>query len=127
MNGKSDPRGMEMEQGQEIQQDHAPAGKHPKSKAFYMAIAGSVAVLFIVIASIMQEEPPDPYKGGPRTPERVRRDIQQINSSVMLNCMKKGLNDSEWTCPRVTQDQTMLIMTRLMTNYAEYKAGLYAF
>ena len=86
-----------------------------------MAIAGSVAVLFIVIASIMQEEPPDPYKGGPRTPERVRRDIQQINSSVMLNCMKKGLNDSEWTCPRVTQDQTMLIMTRLMTNYAEYK------
>ena len=91
-----------MEQGQELHQDHAPAGKPPKSKAFCIAIVGSVAALFIVIAFILQEEVPDPYIDGLRTPELVRGDIQKINSSVMLNCMKEELNDPEWTCPKVT-------------------------
>ena len=109
-----------MEQGQEIQQDHAPAGKRPKSKAFYIAIAGAVAVLFIVIAFVLQEEPRDPYKDGLRAPEQVLSDIQQLNSSVMLDCMKKGLNDPDWTCPKVTQNQTILIIARLMANYVEY-------
>ena len=77
-------------------------------------------MLFIVIAFALQEEPPDPYKDGLRTPELVRRDIQKINSSVMLNCMKEGLNDPKWTCPKVTQDQAILIIARLMANYVEY-------
>ena len=77
-------------------------------------------MLFIVIAFALQEEPPDPYKDGLSTPELVRRDIQKINSSVMLNCMKEGLNDPEWTCPKVTQDQAILIIARLMANYVEY-------
>ena len=46
-----------MEQGQEIHQGRAaPPGKRPKSKAFYIAIAGAVAVLFIVIAFETKEE-----------------------------------------------------------------------
>ena len=77
-------------------------------------------MLFIVIAFALQEEPPDPYKDGLRTPKLVRSDIQKINSSVMLNCMKEGLNDPDWTCPKVTQDQTILIIARLMANYVEY-------
>ena len=87
-----------MEQGQEIQQDHPPAGKRPKSKAPYIAIAGLVVVLCAVIFIMYGEEPPELYHDGLRTPERVRSDIQQINSSVMLNCMKTGLNDPDWTC-----------------------------
>ena len=74
------------------------------------------AVIFIMYG----EEPPELYHDGLRTPERVRSDIQQINSSVMLNCMKTGLNDPDWTCPKVTQDQTVLIIAKLMTNYIEY-------
>ena len=111
---------MEMEQGQEIQQDHAPTGKRPKSKAPYIVIAGLVVVLCAVIFIMYGEEPPELYHDGLRTPELVRRDIQQINSSVMLNCMKEGLNDPDWTCPKVTQDQTVLIIAKLMTNYVEY-------
>ena len=77
-------------------------------------------MLFIVIAFALQEEPPDPYKDGLHTPELVLSDIQQINSLVMRDCVKNGLNNPAWICPKVTQDQTVLIIAGLMADYIEY-------
>ena len=58
---------------------------------------------------------------GKRTPEQVINDINHINNTVELECWGKGLNNPEWTCPKVSQDQTILIIARLLANYIEYQ------
>ena len=93
--------------------------KRPTKKAPYIAAIGVTAVILIVLF-IMYDDTPSPYLDGQRTPQQVINDISHINNTIELECSDQGLNDPEWTCPKVSQDQTILIIARLITNYVEY-------
>ena len=91
-----------------------------------LAVLAVVIVLIVVILIVLQQsgEPPDPYQDGLRTPSQVLQDIKDINSYVTLKCIDTHLNDWEWICPRVSEEQAALIISRLMANLIMHVARM---
>ena len=97
---------------------------NPKNDLRRIAIIGGAAVCLVIIATtifnLVFPEPPDPYEGGPSTPEVIRYDIAEINAVIRSECPNPGLSDSGWVCPQVTQDQARLMIARSMAKHVEH-------
>ena len=101
--------------------------KGTRSKAPYVIVAILIPIMWfaIIILTVDIRDFPDPYEHGQRTPEQVRTDITKINSLVQIECMKTGFNNPEWACPKVSQNQAILIISRLISNFVGYhRAGI---
>ncbi len=99
---------------------------HPNRKNELRLIAiifGAATCLWLIAPTILNlvfPESPDPYDGGPSTPEVIRYDIAEINAVIRSKCPNPGLSDSAWVCPQVTQEQARLMIARSMTKHVEH-------
>lgn len=99
--------------------------KAPSLRASLWKPALVIAAVAIVLTAVYMGfgrsvEPSDVYEDGLRTPAQVLQDIEHINSYVRLKCADQHLNDWDWTCPKVSEEQATRIVSRLMYNLVLY-------
>ena len=101
--------------------------KGTRSKNPYVIVAILIPIMWfvIIILTVDIRDFPDPYEHGQRTPEQVRTDITRINSLVEIECLNRGFNNPEWTCPKISQNQAISIISKLISNFVGYhRAGV---